>query len=99
MSARLRGAGIRQFGKDDILSVLLDALAHWLSSTAVAAAPAATFGRKRLYLKGPSACSCCHLLIGMILLDESSTTVSVSCSITRLPAPPVSCTLFVRFLH
>lgn len=38
MSARLRGAGIRRFGKDDILSGLLGALAHCRSSTAVACA-------------------------------------------------------------
>lgn len=38
MSACLRRAGIRRFGKDDILSGLLGALAHCLSSTAVASA-------------------------------------------------------------
>ena len=43
MSACLKGTGIRQFRKDDILSGLLGALAHCLSSTAVAAA-ATNFG-------------------------------------------------------
>lgn len=38
MSGRLRGAGVRQSLKDDILSVFLGALTHCHFSTAVATA-------------------------------------------------------------